>query len=313
MQYSTLFLAALVSTTAALPSSHRAHHHHHHRRAAEPAPEAAADYDLSNVNWKTALSNVDWGKIFPGSNAAAGNAGNVANTPAAISLTTTVAVVAPAGTQSRPALTTTQQQTVAKPTTSAPSTPAPAAGGVGMTAGAGEYNIQVVNNCPYTIWQAGWQTNTAGGLIAAGVKGNQMNAGSTNNLAIPKSALGVQIWARTGCTGSGSSFHCDVGDCQGFLCTSMIWQKGPIMAEFGSGLNTDMYNTGITAYDISAIPGNNVGCKIQPTKSSCETKYCPVSGCDNSQAWHFDSDMNLGSPADTTCSNDTNFVVTFCP
>ncbi|ORY73050.1 thaumatin family-domain-containing protein [Protomyces lactucae-debilis] len=182
-----------------------------------------------------------------------------------------------------------------------------------MSPSGSEYAIQVVNNCAFDIWQAGWQTNKAGGIVDPRVLGNAMPAGSSITLAIPKSALGLQIWARTGCTGSGSSFTCAVGDCQGYQCSSIIWQKGPILAEFGSGLNTDMYNTDITAYDISAIPGNNVGCKIVPSVSSCQTKYCPLGGCALDQAWREDSDMHLGSPADTVCKNTSNFVVTFCP
>jgi hypothetical protein len=198
-----------------------------------------------------------------------------------------------------------------QPPASAPTNPA--SGLLNMIPSGSEYAIQVVNNCAYDIWQAGWQTNKAGGIVDPRVLGNAMPAGSSINLAIPKSALGLQIWARTGCTGSGSGFNCAVGDCQGYQCSSIIWQKGPILAEFGSGLNTGMYDTDITAYDISAIPGNNVGCKIVPSISSCQTKYCPLGGCPLDQAWREDSDMHLGSPADTVCSNKSNFVVTFCP
>lgn len=327
MQYKALVLAAL-SAAAALPGARKAHHHH--RRHAE----AEADANYENVNWAEALAGIDWATVKYDSTTAAPQAAVVG--------TTTVAVVAAA------VATTAQRTTLA--TQAVSSSAAVAAGNVvqkaqavvssivaavtpasttsaaaaattsaasstsdSKSASSSEYNVNVINNCAHTIWQAGWQTNTAGGLISSEVKGNEMSAGANLNLVIPKSAMGVQIWARTGCTGSGSSFTCSVGDCQGYECSSIIWQGGPIMAEFGSGLNTDQYNTGITAYDISAIPGNNVGVKIVPSISSCETKYCPVSGCSTDQAWLSASDMDLGSPADTTCSDSANFTVTFCP
>lgn len=314
MQYTTIVLSAL-SAAAALPGAHKARHHH--RRHAE----AEANYDVSNVNWGEALANVNWADVF-GKTQTTTSVNAVpqvltttvavaaANTPAAV-VSQAVGNVAKNAisevvTGSRPQVTTVAPvATTATPVSVPSSTP--------VSANGDEYTVTVVNNCAYTIWQAGWQTNTNGALISDDVKGNQMAAGASLSLPISKAALGVQIWARTGCHGTGSSFSCDVGDCQGLKCTSIIWQGGPIMAEFGSGLNTDVYNTGITAYDISAIPGNNVGAKIVPSKSSCETKYCPVSGCSHDQAWLSADDMSLGSPADTTCSNDTNFTVTFCP
>lgn len=322
MQYPTVFLAAtaaLLSTTGAFPGHRAGHKHHHlHRRAPEPIAQPEAQWDLSKVDWSAAMAKVDWSNVNYGSGKTNNNAPAAAAAANVVAVTTTVAVVGTAAPVAVRPVVATQAGNVAAAVTpaavaSTPSTSSSSSSNNNMTPGNNDYTVQVVNSCPYQIWQAGWQTNTAGGILPAAAKGNALAAGSSITLAIPKSALGVQLWARTGCSGSGSSFHCDVGDCQGFQCSSIIWQKGPIMAEFGSGLNTDMYNTGITAYDISAIPGNNVGCKIVPSISSCETKYCPLTGCDNTQAWHFDSDMNLGSPADTVCSNAANFVVTFCP
>ncbi|BFZ54644.1 Thaumatin [Savitreella phatthalungensis] len=325
MQYTTL-LALAAASVHALPSLKHDHHFQHAKRDAEAAP----GYDTSNVDWKQALKNVDWSKV--NFNLVQGSS-SVTN----VDKTVTVAVVgtapattlssavkpannaAPATTPATTPAATTPATTPAAAATTSTTTPAaagattPASNGLWMTPSASEYAITVVNNCPYTIWQAGWQTNKAGALIADAVKGNTMLAGSKINLAIPKKAFGVQIWGRTGCTGSGSSFHCSVGDCQGYQCSSIIWQDGPVLAEFGSGLDNSIYNTDITAYDISAIPGNNLGVKIEPSITSCQTKYCPISGCSNDQAWHLASDMDLGSPADTICSNAANFVVTFCP
>lgn len=323
MHYSTLLLAA-VSAASALPGVHKAGYKHHHRRNAE----AAVDYDTSGVNWAEALADVNWASVNFNQQA------TTASTKQEPTYTTTVAVVgteAPATTQApsttlaastriplvsnvaSAAVSTSSAAAAPAATTSSSSSGTSSSSSLSMPVSSDEYSIEVVNNCGYTVWQAGWQTNTAGALISSQVKGNEMSAGSSISLAIPKAALGVQLWARTGCIGSGSSFTCEVGDCQGFECTSIIWQDGPILAEFGSGLNTDIYNTDITAYDISAIPGNNVGIEIVPSISSCERKLCPVTGCSTSQAWLSASDTDLGCPADTTCSNDANFTVTFCP
>lgn len=312
MQYAALLLAAITATSA-LPGLHKGGHQHHHRRHAE----AEADYDTAGVNWAEALANVDWASVdFDKTTSAAPAA---AETPI---YTTTVAVVGTQAPQTTLATTrsplvagnvATAASAVTTSTSAAAATTSSSSSSLDMSVSGDDYSIEVINNCGYTIWQAGWQTNTAGALISSAVKGNEMSAGNSITLAIPKAALGVQLWARTGCSGSGSSFTCQVGDCQGLECTSIIWQDGPIMAEFGSGLNTDIYNTDITAYDISAIPGNNVGVKIVPSISTCETKYCPLSGCSTTEAWQSASDIDLGSPADTTCSNEANFTVTFCP
>ncbi|CCG83678.1 protein of unknown function [Taphrina deformans PYCC 5710] len=322
MQYTTLLLAAL-SATSALPGARKGHQHHRRHAKADANAEAVAEAnnDYSNVNWAQALAGIDWATVKYTTTAAAAPVvagtttvavvGAATAAPPSTTTSTSIPVVAGNVVQKAQSFVTGVVNAVTSSTTT--SAAAPAKTTTSSSVSSGEYAVTVINNCAYTIWQAGWQTNTAGALISSAVKGNEMAAGSSITLAIPKAAMGVQIWPRTGCTGSGSSFHCQVGDCQGFQCSSIIWQDGPIMAEFGSGLNTDQYNTGITAYDISAIPGNNCGAKIVPSKSSCETKYCPVSGCSTVQAWLAASDMELGSPADTTCSNDTNFTVTFCP
>lgn len=327
MQYTALLLAAITAASA-LPGPRRnGHQHHHHKRHAK----AEANYDTSGVNWAAALADVDWNSVNFDSTSGTTSSAPVTEKPI---YTTTVAVVGKATTlaTTTPSVAAgnvaTAPTTTASTTSSAPETPSSSSGttssaapssttstssSLQMSTSSDEYSVEVINNCAYTIWQAGWQTNTAGALISSQVKGNQMSAGNSISLAIPKAALGVQLWARTGCSGSGSSFSCQVGDCQGFECTSIIWQGGPIMAEFGSGLNTDAYNTDITAYDISAIPGNNVGVEIVPSISTCETKLCPQSGCSTDQAWLSASDTDLGSPADTTCSDEANFTVTFCP
>ena len=305
------------TSISALPGLRHSHKHQHQeaKRDAEPF------YDTSKVDWNQALANVDWSKINYNLGTDNSNnklaAGQQTVTVAVVGKTTVTPTSTSAFVAAAAAITTTLQLATAGTTTSSPPAAAgtsnAAAGLLQMVATNEQYSVKVVNNCPHTIWQAGWQTNTARALLDPQVKGNMMPAGSSITLAIHKKALGVQIWAREGCTGSGSTFTCAVGDCQGYQCTSIIWQGGPILAEFGAGLDTDMYNTDITAYDISAIPGNNVGVSILPDVSTCWKKICPKGGCAIDQAWQKDSDMHLGSPADTTCTNKANFVVTFCP
>lgn len=176
------------------------------------------------------------------------------------------------------------------------------------------YSITMVNGCSSKVWPAGWQTNTERGILDKQYKGSELDAGKNWTIQAPVDAYGLQFWARQGCTGTeGSDFSCTVGDCSGYQCTDLNWRGGVIQAEFGSGQDTSTYNTGITSYDLSAIGGNNVGMKIVPSMSQCLTKSCPVSGCGTDQAWQSATDFQLGSPADTTCSNSADYTIYLCP
>lgn len=123
-----------------------------------------------------------------------------------------------------------------------------------------DYQISFVNECGTTVWPAGWQTDTTGGILASEYMGTELAANETWQVSVPNTAFGLQFWARQECTGSASSddFSCAVGDCGGFLCTELNWQGGVILAELGAGTDTSVYNTDITAYDLSAIGGQNV-------------------------------------------------------
>lgn len=328
MHLSYAILATLSTSSVVLALPHQQHarrQHHHVARRPEPT-----NYNLGNVNWGQALQAVDWSAVkFNGKSPAptpvaeqkeaettVAVVGAAAPTPppAAAKADVTVASMAPVANNLAVDATIKVDDSTSKKVSL--NANANAKGNVNVnTKGSGRthYNVNVINQCPETIWQAGWQTNTAGALIDNNFKGNEMAAGSSISLSVPLNALGVQIWARQGCSSSKGNFHCAVGDCQGFKCSSIIWQKGPILAEFGAGLNTGPYDTAITAYDISAIPGNNVGVKIVPSVGSCQTKLCPKSGCSIDQAWQRDEDIALGSPADTVCTNTADFTVTFCP
>lgn len=177
------------------------------------------------------------------------------------------------------------------------------------------YNITMVNSCPGTVWPAGWQTDTSRGKLSTEYMGSTLASGDSWTIEVPNNALGLQFWARQECTGSSGSddFSCEIGDCGGYQCTELNYHGGVIQAELGAGLGTSIYNTDITSYDLSAIGGNNVGMRIVPSITTCETRLCPVSGCAADQAWSSAGQSGIGSPADTTCSDKADFTIYFCP
>ena len=70
-------------------------------------------------------------------------------------------------------------------------------------------NINLRNNCPFTIWP-GIQGNPGHGQPNGG--GFELGRGQSHNLALANNWAG-RIWARTGCNGAG---HCVTGDCGKF-------------------------------------------------------------------------------------------------
>lgn len=75
-----------------------------------------------------------------------------------------------------------------------------------------------------------------------------------------------------------------------------------------------------TSYDISLMAGSQIGMAVKVLDNgngsgSCESKSCPSpSNCPASQGWTDPNQVNIGSPADTTCyKGKTDFQVTLCP
>lgn len=91
-------------------------------------------------------------------------------------------------------------------------------------------------------------------------------------------------------------------------------------ALFEYGYTAFMGMEGI-AYDLSMMQGSDsdIGLQAAPVpngsgSSSCESKTCFPWDCPLSQGWTNENQVNVGSPADTTCMKGvTDFTVVFCP
>ncbi|KYG41976.1 hypothetical protein M433DRAFT_147199 [Acidomyces richmondensis BFW] len=69
-----------------------------------------------------------------------------------------------------------------------------------------------------------------------------------------------------------------------------------------------------TAYDLSVMPGSELGISVKPSNPNCPSKTCLLDNCPLDQGWTNPDQVNLGSPANSVCYHGiTNFEVTFCP
>ncbi|XP_074264829.1 protein P21-like [Silene latifolia] len=198
----------------------------------------------------------------------------------------------------------------------------------------------VKNNCPYTVWAA---------AVPGG--GQQMNSGDTWTVTANPGQTSARIWARTGCTSTGSN---------GLQVSGPETWWGPtISTAYGTPPNTlaeyslNQFNN-LDFFDISLVDGFNVpmtfvpvsnGCTSGPTCTADVNGQCPSQlktngGCNN-PCTVFKTDeycCNSGScqptdyskyfkglcptaysypkddPTSTfTCPSGTNYAVTFCP
>nr|BAF98916.1 thaumatin like protein [Nepenthes alata]BAW35439.1 thaumatin-like protein [Nepenthes alata] len=197
----------------------------------------------------------------------------------------------------------------------------------------------ITNNCPYTVWAAA----SPGG-------GQQLNHGQTWTINVNAGQTGGRIWARTGCSLSGSNgARCQTGDCGGLLHCQGYGSPPNTLAEYA--LNQYM---NLDFFDMSLVDGFNVPMSFLPTSNGC-TKgptctadvngKCPSvlkapGGCNNPCTVFKTNEYccNSGSCGPTdysryfkglcpnaysypkddatstyTCSGGTNYKVVFCP
>lgn len=197
----------------------------------------------------------------------------------------------------------------------------------------------VKNNCPYTVWAA---------AVPGG--GKQMNSGDTWTVTANPGQTGARIWARTGCTATGSNgLQCNTGDCGGLLQCTGYGTPPNTLAEYALNQFNNM-----DFFDISLVDGFNVpmnflpvsnGCSKGPTCTADVNAQCPdqlkANGGCNNPCTVFKTDnycCNSGSCGPTnysmyfkgmcpdaysypkddatstfTCPSGTNYAVTFCP
>ena len=176
--------------------------------------------------------------------------------------------------------------------------------GAAPAAGAGFYQIKVVNNCKETIWPGVGQVDSSPVKISYEQSGFALTQGSSKTLSIPTKWLAGRLFARTGCTGSGASMVCAVGQCSGGQgCTSTSGVPNVSLAEFSY---SDM---DLVFYNLSLDSGYNLPIQVTPTAGECATYTCKSKDCSDEQAYQPWSTKNpcMG------CKTSSSYTVTFCP
>ncbi|XP_048319644.2 protein P21 [Ziziphus jujuba] len=198
-------------------------------------------------------------------------------------------------------------------------------------------NIEIRNNCPYTVWAA---AVPSGG-------GRKLNRGETWALNVNPGTEEAHIWARTKCNFDNSGRGtCETGDCGGVLECKSFGQPPNTVAEYMS-VKQDVF-------DISLLNGFNVPMEFSPTSNGCSSgikctadiigqcpkqlktpggchnpctffktdKYCCSSGrcglTDLSKLFKERCKDDYTFPKDDktrifTCPQRTNYRVVFCP
>ncbi|KAJ3135558.1 hypothetical protein HK101_004127 [Irineochytrium annulatum] len=210
----------------------------------------------------------------------------------------------------------------------------------------GSRNMEIVNNCKQTIWPGIYGLPQPGGTPLDG--GWEQAPGSRVNFQLPEGWYSGRIWARTGCTGtSGSSFHCETGDCGNEVgCHQRTGIPNVLLAEwsfvadgdFMDVSGVDAYNVGISIEPINGTPVNANDYYLKCTKITCsmDINTCPdafkvrgASGqvvacnnnadkgqpqqlwfkqhCPDAYSWPYDD------PTSTFRCKGANYRVTFCP
>lgn len=163
--------------------------------------------------------------------------------------------------------------------------------------------INVINSCSETVWPGVGQVSSSPGKIMTHDAGFELAPGVQKVIYAPADWVAGRVFARTGCTGSGDSFTCAVGDCGAFACGDSTGVSGVTLAEFSY---SEMVKT---FYNISLISGYNVGMKITPTDDTCPTFDCPDGDCSDQQAYR----SNDGTNPCAGCGLNSGFTVEFCP
>ncbi|XP_052170889.1 thaumatin-like protein [Diospyros lotus] len=116
--------------------------------------------------------------------------------------------------------------------------------------------IDVLNNCPYTVWAA---------AVPGG--GRRLDQGQTWQINAPSGTTGARVWPRTGCNFDGSGRgNCQTGDCNGLLeCPGPGYGVPPnTLAEYALNQFSNL-----DFFDISLVDGFNVPMEFSPTSNGC--------------------------------------------
>ena len=165
------------------------------------------------------------------------------------------------------------------------------------TGDGGNFAIHVVNQCSEAKDVGIFGVTPDFQATQAGVTQN-IAPGQTATLKAPFTAIGQRLTA-----------NAQEGPSNVFEAQSLF--------EFGYSSWNGL--TG-TSYDLSLMAGAQIGMAVDVLDNgngsgSCESKICvDPNNCATSQAWTDPDQVNIGSPADTTCyKGKTDFKVTLCP
>nr|GLL45168.1 osmotin-like protein TPM-1 [Ipomoea trifida] len=124
-------------------------------------------------------------------------------------------------------------------------------------------NIEVHNNCPFTVWAA---ATPIGG-------GRRLDRGQNWTINIPPNSKPGSVWGRTNCNFDGSGRgSCQTGDCGGVLrCTDEAGKPPKTLVEY----SLNQFNN-LDFYDISLVNGFNIPLSFSPTKpiDKCRAISC---------------------------------------
>lgn len=151
-----------------------------------------------------------------------------------------------------------------------------------QTCPAGTIPYTFTNQCAYDIWLGEYGTQPAntncsppagqcGYLPTSGTW--QINAGGNATVCIPQTWASGRFWARTGCTGSGSTLNCATGQCGGAGagaadCTKAGMTEGNPANIFE--VTTNAGSNGVSGnFDVSLVNGYTVPTWAAVTGSGC--------------------------------------------
>lgn len=118
-------------------------------------------------------------------------------------------------------------------------------------------SFTVINRCPFTIWP-GFHAIKLSPLPHNG--GWELASGKSTSFNVPRDLTSARVWARTGCSRSGSTFSCDTGDCGPTVeCQGRTGRPPASLAEFTlNGAGQKDY------YDVSLVDGFSLPISIHP-------------------------------------------------
>ncbi|CAN1150408.1 Osmotin-like protein [Linum perenne] len=132
--------------------------------------------------------------------------------------------------------------------------------------------LTLVNNCPFTVYPA-IQPSAGFPILQNG--GFPLQSLTHRSFPGPTSLWSGRIWARTGCTQTGSTFCCATGDCSNRLeCNGLGGSTPATLVQLT--LHHGDNNNDFSSYGVSLVDGFNVPLTVTPHEGK---GTCPVVGC----------------------------------